>query len=38
MSLARPLLGRSVTHELLYRLGRFNRILVLPDPDGEPAR
>jgi hypothetical protein len=35
---ARLLLGSSVAHELFYRLGRFDRILVLPNPDGEPAR
>jgi hypothetical protein len=35
---ARLLLGSSVAHELFYRLGGFDRIFVLPDPDGEPAR
>jgi hypothetical protein len=34
---ARLLLGSSVAHELFYRLGGFDRIFVLPDPDGEPA-
>ena len=35
---AQLLLGRSVAHELLYTLGRFDRVLVFPNPDGEPAR
>jgi hypothetical protein len=35
---ARLLLGSSVAHEPLHRLGRFDRILVPPDPDGEPPR
>jgi hypothetical protein len=35
---ARLLLGSSLAHELFKRLGRFDRILVLPNPDGEPAR
>lgn len=35
---ARLILGSSVAHELFYRLGRFERILVLLDPDdGQPA-
>jgi hypothetical protein len=35
---AQLLLGGSVSYELFDRLGRFDRILVLPNPDGEPTR
>jgi hypothetical protein len=37
LSPAGLLLDSSVAHELSYRPSRFDRILVLPDPDGEPA-